>query len=361
MRHTKALLSLLAAVLMLTGCGANFQHLPLGRSAGGPSYPVTFLFTDASLLPVGGDVRIGQAIVGKVSAVGVDRFTAVVHTQIDAGVALAVGTTARIELTTPIGDAFLNLRPPPQPGTRNLAAGATVEVTDTSRGPDVAQLLGVIGTLLNGGGIAQIKTIIEESNQVLAGREDTLRDLLIRMNDLLGTVDARQNSINQAITSLSALAATVNAEKDTIDRGLKVAAPALDVLSGERGNILGLLDKVNALSAATNSVLSRSQGKIVDIVGQLRPILDQLSATGPSLADTMGKLAHARDLVQRAAPSDYVNIDLNVDLEGSVRALLNAILPGAAPPVSPPPPVAPVAAGLDHAAGVTQLVTGGTR
>lgn len=358
MRRTKALLVLLAAVSLLTGCAANFQHLPLGRSAGGPSYPMTFVFTDASLLPVGGDVRIGQAIVGKVSAMGVDRFDAVVHTQIDAGVALPAGTTARIELTTPIGDAFLNLRPPPQPGTRMLAAGATVDVTDTSRGPDVAQLLGVIGTLLNGGGIAQIKTIISETNQVLAGREDTLRDLLSRMNDLLGTVDAKQSSINQAISSLSALASTVNGEKDTIDQGLRAAAPALNVLSGERGNILGLLDKVNSLSAATNAVLSRSQGQLVDIVGQLRPILDQLSATGPSLADTMGKLARASDLVRRAAPSDYVNIDLNVDLEGSVKALLNAILPGAAPPVPAP---APAATALSHVAGVSRLVTGGTR
>jgi len=361
MRITSKLASLLTAALMSSGCAANFQHLPLGRSADGPSYPVTFLFTDASLLPVGGDVRIGQAVVGKVSSVQVDRFAAVVHTQIDAAIPLPVGTTARIELTTPIGDAFLNLRTPQQPGAGSIPPGGTVDVANTSRGPDVSQLLAAIGTLLNASGIAQIKTIIEESNQVLAGRQETVRNLLRRMNDLLGTVDSRQASINQAVNSLGALAATVNAEKDTIDQGLKVAAPALDVLSGERGNLLALLDRVNALSVQTNAVLSRSQGQIVDIVAQLRPILDQLSATGPSLADTFGKLARARDLVQRAAPTDYVNIDLNVDLEGTVKGLLNEILQGAAPPVAPPPPVAASATGLGHVAGVSQVVTGGTR
>lgn len=361
MRLCRVVLSLLAAVLMATGCAANFQHLPLGRSVPGPSYPLAFRFTDASLLPVGGEVRIGQAIVGKVSAMSVDRFTAVVRTQINSDVRIPLGTTARIELTTPIGDAFINLRPPGQAGAEYVAAGATIDVRDTAHGPDVSQLLGVIGTLLNGGGLAQIKTIVAESNEVLAGREGTLRDLLTRMDDLLGTVDARQASINEALASLSALAATVSAEKNTIDDGLKAAAPALDVLSGERGNILGLLDKINGLSAATNAVLSRSQGQIVDIVSQLTPILDQISATGPSLADTMSKLARARDLVQRAAPSDYANIDLNVDLEGTVKALLNAVLPGAAPPVPPPPPVAPVATGLGRVAGVSQLVSGGTR
>ena len=339
-----------ATVAVLSGCSANFQHLPVGRTVDGDSYPLTLEFADASLLPVGGEVRIGQAVVGRVSSMSVENFRAVVRTHIQSDIELPSGTTARIELTTPIGDAFVNLQVPEQPDGTVLAPGSTLDNSSTTRGPDVAQLLAAVGTLLNGSGIAQVKTIVEESNLVLGGREDVVRDLLSRLDHLLGTFESRQASIDTAIDSLRQLSATVAAETGTIDEGLRAAAPALTVLSAQRENLLALMDRSNALSAQTNAVLDRSGDQIVDIVGRLQPILDQFAAMGPTVADTMSRLEDARDLVQRAAPGDYVNIDLNVDVQGTVEGLLNEFLPGAAPPV----PV-PAAAGLGH------LMSGGTR
>ncbi|MFG1782847.1 MCE family protein [Rhodococcus oryzae] len=357
-RLTNCAAALLVAAV-LSGCGANFQHLPVGREVDGPSYPIAFEFTDASLLPVGGEVRIGQAVVGRVSSMTVERFQAVVRANIREDIRLPVGTTARIELTTPIGDAFVNLRVPDQGDARTIPAGATIDAADTARGPDVAQLLSVVGTMLNGSGIAQVKTIVEESNQILSGREDMIRDLLGRVDRLLGTLDGRRDSINGAIDSLNRLSATVSAESATIDQGLRAAAPAVDVLTEQRQAIMTLLDKSHALSVQTNAVLEQSGDQIVDIVGNLTPILDQFAAMGPTLSDTMGKLEGARDLVLRAAPGDYVNIDLNVDLGASVRGLLSEVIPGAAPPVPAPPAALPAS----HPAivGLSQLVTGGTR
>ncbi|MFC7449280.1 MCE family protein [Rhodococcus daqingensis] len=352
--------AVLLAGAVLSGCGANFQHLPVGRDVDGPSYPIAFEFTDASLLPVGGEVRIGQAVVGRVSSMTVERFQAVVQADIDEDIRLPVGTTARIELTTPIGDAFINLRVPDQGDATTIPAGATIDASDTARGPDVAQLLAVVGTMLNGSGIAQVKTIVEESNQILAGREDVVRDLLGRVDHLLGTLDSRRDSINSAIDSLNRLSATVAAESATIDQGLRAAAPAVDVLAEQRQSVVTLLEKSHALSVQANAVLEQSGDQIVDIVGSLTPILDQFAAMGPTLGDTMGKLESARDLVLRAAPGDYVNIDLDVDLGESVRGLLSEVIPGAAPPVPAPPPAAPAS---HHPAieGLSQLVTGGTR
>ena len=346
-RSTLGALAALALTSMLTGCSLNFQHLPLGQGMPGDSYPLTMEFVDASLLPIGGEVRIGQAVVGRVTSMSADHFAAVVQTQIDSTISLPAETRARIELSTPIGDAFVNLDVPADSSGATSASGAKLQPgarilrSQTLRGPDVAQLLGAVGTLLNGSGLAQVKNIVHEANQILDGRGGTVTDLLARLDSLLGTLDERKDSVNSALDSLNRLSAVISDESVTIDEGLRTLTPALSVVADQRQPLLDLLDETDRLSTATNSVLDRSSDQIADVTERLSPILDQFSAMGPTLGDTMTNLDNARVLLERASPSDYVNIDLNVDIEGTVTGVLNEIIPGAAPPLPPLPSTAP--------------------
>ncbi|MCJ0904584.1 MCE family protein [Rhodococcus sp. ARC_M6] len=339
-RSTVGATAALALTSMLTGCSLNFQHLPLWQGMPGESYPLTMEFVDASLLPIGGEVRIGQAVVGRITSMSADHFAAVVQTEIDSTIPLPAETRARIELSTPIGDAFVNLEIPADANGARLEPGARILRSQTVRGPDVAQLLGAVGTLLNGSGLAQVKNIVHEANQILDGRAGTVPDLLARLDSLLGTLDERKDSVNSALDSLNRLSAVISDESATIDEGLRTLTPALSVVADQRQPLLDLLDETDRLATATNSVLDQSSDQIADVTERLSPILDQFSAMGPTLGDTMTNLDNARVLLERASPSDYVNIDLNVDIEGTVTGVLNEIIPGAAPPL-PPLPTAP--------------------
>ncbi|QNG17959.1 MCE family protein [Rhodococcus triatomae] len=351
----------LAAVVPLSGCAAGFQHLEVGTAPPGDSYPLVLRFADAALLPVGGEVRIGQAVVGRVASMRVEDYTAVVEVRIRSDIALPEATGARIELTTPIGDAFVNLRVPPGDEGATLAPGATVDLSQTDRGPDIAQLLALVGNLLNGGGLGQIQSIVAESNAILGGREDAIGDLGRRVDGLLGTLEDRSSSIDTAIDSLADLSRQIGSETGTIDAALRAAAPAVDVLVGERARMLELTRTVHTLSVEVEEVLRRSGTQMSDVVAQLSPILDQIAATGPTLADTMGKVAVARDLVLRAAPGDYMNIDQVVEVDGTVLGVLSEVIPGAAPPVPPPAPAPHAAAPLPDIRGILQIVEGGLR
>ncbi|MER5838561.1 MCE family protein, partial [Streptomyces sp. NPDC002130] len=229
-----------------------------------------------------------------------------------------------------------------------------IERSETVRGPDVAQLLGAVGTLLNGSGLAQVKTIVSEADQILDGREETIRDLLGRLDTFLGTLEDRKESINSALDSLNRLSALIGDESATIDEGLRTLTPALGVIADQRQPLLDLLDETDRLSTATNSVLDQSADQISEITGRLSPILDQFSAMGPTLGETMANLDNARVLLERASPGDYVNIDLDVDVEGTVTGVLNEIIPGAAPPLPPLPD-------SDRELPMTTPLQGGTR
>ncbi|MFD9681849.1 MCE family protein [Rhodococcus sp. NPDC059969] len=353
-RSVASIVVALAFAAPLTGCSLNFQHLPLGRGLPGQSYPLNMEFDDASLLPVGGEVRIGQAVVGKVTSMSAETFAAVVHTDIESDIELPIGTRARIELSTPIGDAFVNLEVPADATGPVLEPGSTIKRSETVRGPDVAQLLGAVGTLLNGSGLAQVKNIVSEADQILDGRDETIRDLLARLDAFLGTLENRKESINSALDSLNRLSALIGDESATINEGLRALTPALGVVSDQRQPLLDLLDETDRLSTATNSVLDQSADQISDITDRLSPILDQFSAMGPTLGETMTNLDNARVLLERASPGDYVNIDLDVDLEGTVTGVLNEIIPGAAPPLPPLP-------AFDRELPITTPLQGGAR
>ena len=97
------------AVLLTTSCGLGLQDLPLG--AGGSGYQVTAVFSDVGRLPMGGAVRLGQAVVGRVSGISTEDFHALVELDLDPGVRLPAGTTARLELSSPLGEEFVVLLP----------------------------------------------------------------------------------------------------------------------------------------------------------------------------------------------------------------------------------------------------------
>ena len=69
-------------------------------------------------------------------------------------------------------------RRPTRAPVGRLADGDVIPLARTGRNPEVEEVLGAMSLLLNGGGVAQLKTIETELNQALTGNEPAVRDLL---------------------------------------------------------------------------------------------------------------------------------------------------------------------------------------
>ncbi len=72
------------------------------------------------------------------------------------------------------------------------------------------EVFGSLSLLLNGGGVAQIKTIATELNKALKGNEPEIRSLLTNLDHLVGALDARKGDITTALDGLNRLSATLN-------------------------------------------------------------------------------------------------------------------------------------------------------
>ena len=91
-------------------------------------------------------------------------------------------------------------------------------------------MLGALSLLLNGGGVAQLKTITSELNHALEGREGSARSLLTQVEVLMTQLDANKADILDAIEALNRLSVEVNRHTDAIDLALDELPSALDSL-----------------------------------------------------------------------------------------------------------------------------------
>lgn len=319
--------------LMTSSCGLSFHNLPLTELDTGPSYRITAVFSELTNLPVGGEVKIGQSTVGRVSAVSTRDFQAVVQIDMNEAVRLPVGTTARLELTSALGEEYVMLKPSPDSGSR-IEEGGTIPRESTSRGPDMESTLAALGAMLNGSGLEQARTIVSELHTALAGREQKVRDMLHQLDTLLATIDQHSQDFDVTIHSLRQLSADTAANKPVLEAAMTDITPAIDVLLGQREQFTRLLGDVTNLSRSANGVVQESGPAFTHQLDQLRPTLGELAGFNQRMGGTLAQLQAFERNLGSAIPGDYLNLDGTLDVSGTILPLLTGSAP---PPESAPP------------------------
>ena len=141
-------------------------------------------------------------------------------------------------------------------------------------------MLGALSLLLNGGGVAQLKTITQELNLALEGREGTARSVLRQVRDFMQQLDDNKGDIVDAIEKLNRLALGIREEQPTIDAALEELPSALDSIDRQREDLVAMLESLEDLSAVGVKVIRASKEATIDSLEALDPVLTQLAASG---------------------------------------------------------------------------------
>lgn len=333
-RHLAALA--IGTAVFTSSCGFSLQNAQFGASSGSSSKRITAVFADAGRLPLGGTVRIGQAAAGRVASIKTKNFQALVELSIDRDIPLAAGTTARLELTSPLSEEFVTLEPPAQPNPGpQLVDGSVIPLQNTSRGPDMENTLAAVGALLNGSGIDQARTVVTELNTAMGGREQKLRDLLNQLQVVLTSLEAHSAEVTSVIDSMHAVSGELAQNRPILESAFTRIRPALDELLKERDQFSQLLGNTASLSTTTNGLVRQTDDQLIKQVHQLRPVLDDLRKFDGSLGTTLASMHTFSGLFQQATPGDYTRFNGTIDVPGTVRELLNP--QAVAPPPLPGP------------------------
>lgn len=330
MRKLKALVAVLAGVLMLTACDFDVYQLPLpgGTDVGDDPITVTAEFRDVLDLVPQSTVKVNDVSVGKVTDVVLEGQHAEVTLELKNDVELPANAIAEIRQTSLLGEKFVSLSPPEGVAPEGrLETGDTITLESTGRNPEVEEVLGALSLLLNGGGVAQLKTIATELNQALEGREDTARSVLEQIRQFMGQLDENKQDIVRAIDSVNALAVSVNGQMDSIDSALDELPSALTSLDQQRADLVKMLQALDDLGGVGVRVIKASKDATIESLRQLNPVLTELANSGddfvksfnvfltyPFVDEVVGRDPQvARNLHM----GDYTNLSVQLDIDAS--------------------------------------------
>ncbi len=248
LRGCAAAVALLSAA-SATGCSVGLDNLPLpAPSVGAHSYSVTATFANALNLPAKAKVRMEGADIGEVTDMHARDFKAVVTLRIRSGVVLPVGTTAELRSATPMGDVFVALTPPTDPGPADLHDGSVIPMSSTSDAATIEAVLSRAALLVNGGAIRDLAKVVNGLGADLGGRGDRLEDLIAQTTSLVRTLSQRSDQIQASIRGTGALTATVAAQQSTVNAAVSAAGPALDVVGTNTQNIVDLASELSQIA-----------------------------------------------------------------------------------------------------------------
>lgn len=327
--------------LAASGCGVlsgGLRGVPLpgGAALGDDPYEVQIEFADVVDLVPQSLVRVGDVPVGTVESIGVEprSWNAMVTVLVNRNVSLPPNATAKVRTTSLLGEKFVELATPPQPAPGSLAQTGRIGLQDSGRAAEVEEVLGALSMLLNGGGVAQIKTISTELNKALTGRQPEVRELLDNLNKLVGSLDQSRDDINRALDGLNRLSATLAERRPQIENALQNLSPGLRELEAQRAQLVNMLRSLDRLSGVATNVINQSREDVIADLEALRPTLRNLADSGQDLPNSLQLLLTIpfTDAATDAVAGDYTNLYVQADLDLGV--ILNNILSSGQTPLA---------------------------
>ncbi|WP_287035184.1 MCE family protein [Mycobacterium sp.] len=327
-------LALLAIALTLSSCaqwrGIANVPIPGGPGSGSGTYTVNVQMPDTLALTPNSKVMVADVYVGRVRAITIKNWVAVVTLELQNGVRLPRNATAKIGQTSLLGTQHVELAPPQaNPSPQPLRNGDTIDLKNSSAFPSTEQTLASIATLLRGGGVANLEVISDEAYNIVNGRGDQIRALLGKLDTFTAKLEEQVGDITHAIDAADRILAMAAAHNATLNSALTELPPLVKYLTDSRGRVIDAVESLGRFSDVTAQTLGATQANLHRNLVSLQRPLAQLIRAAPYLVPALKVALTAPfdiDAVPKTFRGDFINTSLDVDL--TLSALDNGLLTG---------------------------------
>jgi phospholipid/cholesterol/gamma-HCH transport system substrate-binding protein len=245
---------------------------------GGRTYSA--IFTNASTLEKGDDVRVAGVSVGEVKKVEHhERSMAKVTFRIDDDIELTTASTAEIRFLNLVGDRYLALEEGGgAKGAEVLDEGDTIPVQRTSPSLDLTVLFDGFKPLFQALTPDQVNELSLNLVQVLQGEGGTVRGLLEHTASLTTALADRDQLIGEVVTNLSETLDTVNRRHVQLSDLVIELKDWMRDLARDRKTIGGSLDNISALTVEVADLLRRGRPLLKRDVAALHDLAKLLNS-----------------------------------------------------------------------------------
>lgn len=300
---TKSLAFALATVLATLALAGTIRN-----SSGGPSDEYVAIFSDATSLNKGDDVRMAGVKVGTVSSVEVtDDRLAEVRFKVNESAPLGDGARAELRFRNLVGQRYVALEPGDVNGAR-LEPGHVFDLDHTEAALDLTVLFNGFQPLFR---LLDPEDVNELSSQIIAvfqGEGPTVEGLLSSTASLTATLADRDQVIGDLIANLSSVLGVVDERSDQLDTTLVTLQQLVSGLAEDRATIGSTIQGMGDLSESVAGLLEEGRAPLkrsIKALGDLSGILaDNEAVIERNLATLPGRLER---IAKSASYGSWVN------------------------------------------------------
>ncbi len=228
------------------------------------------VFTDATGVAAGQDVRIAGVRVGEINSVQVnsDRTTALIEFSVARSSVLTQGTVATVKYRNLVGERYMALSQGVG-DARPMREGEKIGLDRTHAALDLTVLFNGFKPLfaaLSPKDVNEFSTLIVE---VLQGQGGNINSLLAKTASLTSTLADRDQVIGRTIDNLTAVLGTVDAHNEMFKQLIDQLQRFISGLAADRTTIGASLTNINNLTAETADLLAKGRPAIADDIKQL--------------------------------------------------------------------------------------------
>ncbi len=251
----------------------------MGNIGLGPGRTYDAIFTNASTLEKGDDVRVAGVSVGEVKKVEhYERAMAKVTFRIDADIELTTASTAEIRFLNLVGDRYLALERGRQAADADiLDEGDTIAVGHTRPSLDLTVLFNGFKPLFQALTPDQVNELSMNLVQVLQGEGGTVRGLLEHTASLTTALADRDRLIGEVVTNLSETLDTVNRRHEQLSNLVIELKDWMRDLARDRKTIGGSLGNISDLTATVADLLRRGRPLLKRDIAALHDLAELLN------------------------------------------------------------------------------------
>ncbi|WP_370618382.1 MCE family protein [Mumia sp. Pv 4-285] len=262
----------------------------------------TALFSDATSLNKGDDVRMAGVKVGTVHDITVtDDSVAEVTFSVTDDVRLTSGARAELRFRNLVGQRYISLSPSETPGGVGLPAGHTFTLDDTRPALDLTMLFNGFQPLFRMLDPKDVNRLSEQIVAVFQGEGATVDGLLSSTADLASTLAERDEVIGQLITNLNEVLTVVDDRSTQLDTTLITLQKLVSGLAEDREVIGDTVVGLGNLTTSVAGLLEETRPPLDDSIGSLQELSTNLSEAGPVLDDFLKTLPVKLDKIGRLA------------------------------------------------------------
>jgi len=260
----------LTVFVVVTAMATGLLIVLIGNLTFGSSRTYKAVFSDATGVLQGDDVRIAGVKVGSVKEVEVtDRTRALVTFSVADTSTLTGATFATIKYRNLVGQRYIALSQQIGPSDR-LKDGATIPLSRTKPALDLTVLFNGFKPLFQALSPSDVNQLSYEIVQVFQGEGGTVESLLGHTASVTSTLASRDQVISQLIDNLNQVLDHLGDRDQQLNRLITTFRTFVSGLKDDREAILGSLDQISELSVQTASLVEGVRSPLVADIKELR-------------------------------------------------------------------------------------------